>query len=217
MAKSAGKDVFLFEDNGVLCQGEAWNAFFLLGVWFDMDFEILLKKISPRLRRIAKSRNGHGSFIDKEDLYQEMCIHLWNHFKDGVPAGLNGFYIARGCEFHILNYLRREREKATILSLEKPLNEEGYTLKDILPDTKEPLDSYVDRKITLSEIKNNGITKREKEVFSFILEGYTVREIGKKLGISHVMVIKYKQRIIKKWRRKDKIKVTKEGCHLLLV
>ena len=144
-----------------------------------MDFEALFTKISPGLKRIARSHNGHGFFIDEEDLYQEMCIHLWNNFKDGVPAGINEAYIVKGCEFHILNYLRKEREKARTVSLEEPLNENGYTLKDILPDAKEPLDSYIDRKITISEIKNNGITKREKEVFSLILKGFTVRDMGK--------------------------------------
>lgn len=170
-----------------------------------MDFETLLKKISPRLRRIARNHNGHGFFIDKEDLYQEMCIHLWSNFKDGVSVGMNDAYVARGCEFHILNYLRKVREKVRIVSLEKPLNDNGGTLGDVLPDTKESLSNYIDRKITISDIKNNGITKKEKEVFSFILDGHTVREIGKKLDISHVMVVKYKQRIIEKWRRKDKI------------
>jgi len=50
-----------------------------------MDFEGLLGKISPRLKRIATKRNGHGSFIDKEDLYQEMCIYLWENYREGQP------------------------------------------------------------------------------------------------------------------------------------
>lgn len=176
-----------------------------------MNFETLLKRISPRLKKIARNHNGHGFFIDEEDLYQEMCLYLWNNFKNGIPPGINDAYIVKGCEFHILNYLRREREKAIIVSLEEPLNEDGYTLKNVLPDTEEPLEKILDKGLTIEDIKNNAITKKEKEVFSLILGGYTVREIGEKLDISHVMVIKYKQRIINKWWRKDKIKVTKEG------
>ena len=80
-----------------------------------------------------------------------------------------------------------------------------------MPATKEPLGKILDRHLVLEDIKNNGFTKREKEVFSLILGGYTVRETGKKLDISHVMVIKYKQRIMKKWWNKCKTKVTKEG------
>lgn len=181
-----------------------------------MDFETLLKKVSPRLKSIARSYNGHGFFIDKEDLYQEMCIHLWDNFRDGVPPGINEAYIVKGCKFHMLNYRRKQKEKAVIVSLDKPLNEDGYTLKDILPDKKEPLDRCIDRETIINDIKNNGFSKREKETLPLLLEGYTVREIGEKLGISHVMVVKLKQRIIKKCQKKDKIKVTKKPDTLLL-
>ena len=153
---------------------------------------------------MAKSHNGHGFFIDEEDLYQEMCIHLWKKYKDGQPTGINEAYIVKGCEFHILNYLRKERKKVRIVSLEEPINEEGDTLKDILSDGKEPLDKFIDRNLTINDIKNNGFTKREKEVFSLLLSGLTVREAGKELAISHVMVVKVKNRIIKKWQKKEK-------------
>lgn len=167
-----------------------------------MDFETLLKKISPILKRIAKSHNGHGFFIDEEDLYQEMCIHLWSNFGDGTPGGVNTSYIVKSCEFYILNYLRKVREKARIVSLEEPINEDGDTLKDILPDRKEPLDKFIDRDLTIKDIRNNRLSRREREVFSLLLKGLTVREAGKELGVSHVMVVKVKNRIIKKWQRK---------------
>lgn len=167
-----------------------------------MGFDTLFERLSPRLRRIAKSRNGHGRFIDEEDLYQEMCIHLWNNFKDGVPDGINDAYIVRGCEFHILNYLRKEREKATILSLEEPINGDGDSLKDLLASSEESLDRQVERDITIEHIANGGFSRREKEVFFLLLKGYTVREAGEELGISHVMVIKFKKRIIEKCQKK---------------
>jgi len=178
-----------------------------------MDFETLVKKISPTLKRIAKGHNGHGFFIDQDDLYQEMCIHLWNNFKGGVPNSINEAYIVRGCEFHLLNYLRKEREKATIVSLEEPINEEGNTLEDILQGTAEVLDDCIDRELTVEDVRNNGLSKREQDVFSLLIKSYTVREIGVRLGISHVMVVKLKKRIIKKWQRK--ILVTKEKDFLL--
>ncbi len=180
-----------------------------------MDFNILFNKIAPKLKMIARRHNGHGFFIDEDDLYQEMCIRLWNNFKDGVPDGINEAYIARGCEFHILNYLRIKREKAHLISLEEPIGENGTTLKEFLPNKEESLDRYINRTITIDTIKNNGFSKREKEVFSLLLEGYTVREAGNKMGVSHVMVIKLKQSIIRKWKEKDKIKVTKNNRYLL--
>ncbi len=174
-----------------------------------MDFETLLKKISPILKIIAKSHNGHGFFIDEEDLYQEMCIHLWSNFADGVSGGVNTSYIVKSCEFYILNHLRKAREKARIVSLEEPINEDGDTLKDILSDTKEPLDKFVDRDLTIEAIRNNRLSKREREVFSLLLKGLTIREAGKELGVSHVMVVKVKNRIIRKWQKKERAEVTR--------
>jgi len=170
-----------------------------------MDFETLLRELSPRLKRMARSHNSHGFFIDQDDLYQEMCIHLWNNFKGGVPNGINEAYIVRGCEFHLLNYLRKEREKATIVSLEEPINEEGNTLEDILQGTGEALDNCIDRELTLEDVRNNGLSKREQAVLSLLMKSYTVREIGVRLGISHVMVVKLKKRIIKNWQRKTRV------------
>ncbi len=166
-----------------------------------MNFETLFRKISPTLKIVARKYGSRISFIERDELYQEMCIYLWDNFKDGVPNNLNEAYIVRGGEFYLLNYLRKEKEKITIVSLEEPLNEDGDTLKDILSDAEEDLGEQLDRKIALDEIRNNGITKREKEVISLLLNGYTIREVGRKLGISHVMVIKHKKRIAEKCKK----------------
>ena len=167
-----------------------------------MFFKILHEKVKSRLKMIARKHSRRLLSADEDDLYQEMCIHLWDKFKNGVPEGINESYIVRGCEFHLLNYLRKGKEAMTVVSLEEPISEDGSTLKDLLPEEREPVDSYVERKIVIEEIKKNGFTKREKEVFSFLLDGYTVRETGKALGISHVMVVKFKRRIVEKWQKK---------------
>ena len=162
-----------------------------------MSFNELYERIYPRLKKISSFYNGRGYSFDGDDLYQEMAIHLWNNFKNGVPEGLNDTYIIRGCEFHILNYMRKEKERAYKISLEAPINENGDTLKENLPSGVESLDKTVDKKMLVDYIMNNGFSKREKDVFGLLLEGYTVREAGGKLGISHVMVVKLKNKIIK--------------------
>jgi RNA polymerase sigma factor (sigma-70 family) len=162
-----------------------------------MGFGELYDRVSPRLKRIAGFYNGRGYTFDKDDLFQEMSGHLWNNFKDGAPEGLKDTYIIKGCEFHILNYMRKQREKIYKVSLEAPINENGDTLKENIADGQESLDKKVDKKMLVDYIMNNGFSKREKEVFGLLLEGYTVREAGKKIGISHVMVVKLKNRLIK--------------------
>lgn len=162
-----------------------------------MRFEELYEKITPRLKRIAGFYNNRGNSFDRDDLFQEMVIHLWNNFKDGVREGLNDSYIIKGCEFHILNYMRKQKEKAYRVSLEEPINENGDTLREILAGYSETPDKTVDKKMLVDHVMNNGFSKKEKDVFKLLLEGYTVREAGIKLGISHVMVVKLKNKIIK--------------------
>ena len=166
-----------------------------------MEFEALYKRVSPRLKRIASFYGRRGYSFDKDDLYQEMAGHLWNNFKDGVPEGINDAYIIKGCEFHVLNYMRKQREKAYKISIEEPLNENGDTLRETLCDGAESIDKTVDKKMLVDHIMNNGFSKREKEVFRLLLDGYTVREAGERLGISHVMVVKLKNRLINKVTR----------------
>ncbi|MDP2911231.1 MAG: hypothetical protein Q8N76_02730, partial [Candidatus Omnitrophota bacterium] len=120
------------------------------------------------------------------------------NFKDGISEELKDTYIIKGCEFHVLNYMRKEKEKVYKVSLDAPINENGGTLKENIADEQESLDRKVDKKMLVEYIMNNGFSKREKDVFRLLLEGYTVREAGEKLGISHVRVVKLKNRLINK-------------------
>lgn len=166
-----------------------------------MHFRILLEKITPALKYIARKHLLY-SFYNEEDLYQEMCLYLWQHYRRGLPIGINESYVIKGCEFHIQNFLRKGRQKVILSSLDELVTAEGLTLGDILEDTSEKPGSRIESEITVDEIKSAGLTDREQSVFSYLLRGYTVREVAKELGISHVMVVKHKKRIVQKWRKK---------------
>lgn len=166
-----------------------------------MDFRILLEKITPALKYIARKHLLYG-FYDEEDLYQEMCLYLWQNYANGLPIGINEAYVIKACEFHIQNFLRKGRPKAPLSSLDKLISTGNITLGDILEDNKTNLESDIDYKLTVDEIKSIGLSDKERTVFSSLLKGYTVREIAKEMGCSHVMVIKHKKSIIKKWRGK---------------
>jgi len=199
MRRSKDERLLCFKDNEVLFGRMVLpERAFSFREAIRMEFEALYERVSPRLKRIACFYGRRGYSFDRDDLYQEMTSHLWDKFKFGVPKGLNDTYIIKGCEFHILNYMRKEREKIHRVSLEEPLNERGDTLRDTLQSGSMPLDMSVDRKMLVDHIMNNGFSKREKEVFGLLLDGYTVRETGERLGISHVMVVKLKNRLIGK-------------------
>lgn len=166
-----------------------------------MDFRILLERITPALKYIARKHLFY-SYYSEEDLYQEMCLYLWQHYGGGLPIGINEAYVIKGCEFHIQNFLRKGRPKAAISSLDELISPGGLTLADILEDKKGDFRSTVESNVTIDEIAAIGLSDKEKSVLSYLLKGYTVREAAKELGISHVMVLKHKKSIVKKWRKK---------------
>lgn len=157
------------------------------------NFKALLKRISPTLKRITYRLNGHFSFFNDEDLFQEALIYLWQGLLDKCLEDKTDSYILQGCYFHLKNYIRKVKGRNKTTSLEAIINEEGTTLEETLSlrhtNPKDFLDSLND-KLLVEVISNNGLSKREKDVLSLYSEGLTVREIGKSLGVSHVMVIK---------------------------
>lgn len=166
-----------------------------------MNYRILLEKITPALKFIAR-KHLLTTYYDEDDLYQEMCLYLWQHYGNGLPIGINESYVIKGCEFHIQNFLRKGRPKVVLSSLDELVSADGPTLGDILEDKSVSFDSKMENRITIDEIKNIGLTNKEKTVLSCLLKGYTVREAAGQIGISHVMVLKHKKAIIKKWRKK---------------
>ncbi|MFH1479501.1 MAG: sigma-70 family RNA polymerase sigma factor [Candidatus Omnitrophota bacterium] len=166
-----------------------------------MDFRILLEKITPTLKLIARRHILKG-FYSEDDLYQEMCLYLLENYKYGAPIDKNESYIIKGCEFHIQNFLRKGRPKALLTSLNEIIPSTDLTLGDILEDKKESFPDSMERRLTVDELKGIGLTDSEKTVLSYLLKGYTVREAAKEMNISHVMILKHKKNIIKKWHRK---------------
>ena len=170
-----------------------------------MCFEELVKKISPKLKGIIWRLSGRGLFSSSEDLYQEAMVHLWGQFQQGDLADKTDSYILQGCYFYLKNYLRKNRRKAVFVSLDEALyDDEGCSLNfdDIIPqqDCCSARDT-AHTNFIIEQINNNGLTPREKEVFNLVLTGLTMREIGVRLGISHVRVVKLQKKIREKCRR----------------
>lgn len=170
-----------------------------------MEFEVLLKRILPKLKGITWRLSGRGLFFNHEDLYQEAVVYLWQQFRQGGLADKTDSYVLQGCYFYLKNYLRTHRRKAVLVSLDEPVyDDEGCPLRldDIIP--QEGGCSVRDSAHTdfiIEEINNNGLTGREKEVFNLVLVGLTTREIGARLGISHVRVVKLQKKIREKCKK----------------
>lgn len=179
-----------------------------------MSFEELVKKISPTLKRITYKLNGHFSFLNDEDLYQEALLRLLVDFREGKLEDKTDSYILQGCYFHLKNYLRKARDKVSLVSMDTLVEEEGINLEEILPaDNAEQIFESLESGILFERIQASGITEREEKILSLCIQGHTVREIGKRLGISHVRVIKLKSRIQDKCRNlREEIKKGYQDC-----
>lgn len=172
-----------------------------------MTYEGLLKRISPKLRGITHRLNSRFTYFNAEDLYQEALLHLWQLFKTGKLADKTDSYILQGCYFYLKNYLRKVRVKVNMVSIETLVNGEDFDLGQVISreDSVSYFD-YLDNKFLAEIIQSNGLTEREKDVLSLCAEGFTTREIGGKLDISHVRVVKLMAKI------KDKCRKYRDDC-----
>ena len=171
-----------------------------------MTFEGLVKKISPTLKRITYKLNGHFASFNHDDLYQEALLHLWQAFNTGKLSDKTDSYILQGCFFHLKNYIRVKKEKAKVRSLQESLykEEESYTAEETLLIRDEKADLFFDdlnTKLLAETIRNNGLTSKEKFIISLCAEGLTTREIGSRVGVSHVSVVKSMSKIREKCKK----------------
>jgi len=169
-----------------------------------MSFEELRQKLSPTIKRIAYRLNGHYRSFNHDDLYQEATIHLWSDFLKGKLSDKTDSYILQGCYFHLKNYIRKVNERSNIVSIDAVLStDKGSTVEDVLgqywscPDCRDQLHN----KFLTQNIYNNGFNLKEKRLLTYFSQGLTTRDIGKRMGVSHVSVVKLMQKIRIKARK----------------
>jgi len=165
-----------------------------------MTYEQLVKQITPKLKGIICRLGGRYHGFGDDDLYQEAMIHLWEDFSSGVLQDKTESYILQGCYFHLKNHLRKFAPKLRIATPEYPEDCEEGVSSDLMLNVASP-ESLLDAVhcgMLIEQIRNNGLTKQEKMIFNFALEGLTVREIGERIGVSHVRVVKLRKSIAAK-------------------
>ncbi|MDD5136063.1 MAG: sigma-70 family RNA polymerase sigma factor [Candidatus Omnitrophica bacterium] len=166
----------------------------------EKKFERMFKDLSPTLRRITRKLNGHFTFFDEDDLFQEALEHLWIAYRNGALGGKTDSYVLQGCYFHLKNYIRKTMDRATLASASLSVDEDGPAIEDTLVSRYSGTEEAIDNTLLAESIERIGLSKREERVLSLLLRGMTVREIGDDMGVSHVMVVKIKNRIKTKCR-----------------
>ena len=145
-----------------------------------MTYVEIVKKLRPRLERIAIKMDRGTARFDSKDLLQEALVHLWTQWKTGSLADKTDSYILQGCYFHICNYLRKNRRAAEIGA--------AHRHPDEMPPV--PAVTYRPELNCIADDIVSRLTPRERRVLLMRAEGFTTREIGRRLGVSHVMVTK---------------------------
>jgi len=174
----------------------------------EEKFENFVKRLSPKLRGIAHKLNGHFTFFNDDDLFQEAVMHLWIAFNKGSLGDKTDSYVLQGCYFYLKNYIRTAMARVELKSLSDIINGEDSALEDLLAYEDRSLSDRMDELFLRDSLVSGRLTKREDKVLSLLIDSLTVREIGKRLGVSHVMILKIRKRIREKTRtpywRKDK-------------
>ncbi len=163
-----------------------------------LTFEELIQRISPKLNGITHRLNGHFTFFNDEDLYQEAMEHLWIEYGLGKLSDKTDSYILQGCFFHLKNHIRTAIDKVKFTSIDQPPEDGCNAVEDMLYVEDRSAEQATDAAIINEKIEKLTLTGREKEVMALLMEGLTLREAGSRLGISHVMVLKIRKRLEKK-------------------
>ena len=166
------------------------------GFYFmENTFETLMNRLSPTIRRISHRLNGHFTFFNDDDLCQEALTHLWVIFQKGTLSDKTDSYILQGCYFHLKNYIRTSMDKVSFTSFEQPIDEDGTMLEEVIASPAQSQEEQLEYKSLYEEAQKKGLTKREIDILNMSRDGLTVREIGRRLDISHVAVVKLRKKI----------------------
>jgi RNA polymerase sigma factor (sigma-70 family) len=153
----------------------------------DMDTLEQLGKIVVRLTSNPALR---------EDLMQEALIHLWQ-VQEQNPGQTKNWYV-QNCRFHLLHYLALGR---SVDSPKRRASQVQPTEQE--QDHEDLLDRFEGPDVVLQNVSARDIvallskwlSAREMSILQWLAEGQGTREIAKRLGISHPMVIKHRRKI----------------------
>jgi RNA polymerase sigma factor (sigma-70 family) len=167
-------------------------------VTFTTDFDTIMRRVSPVLHRITYRAQNHSALFNNEDLYQEALVHLWEDYNAGKLVDKTDSYILQGCYFHIKNFMRTHVTRARVVSLQAMIDDDDRHFDEpaaLQDEASVDLRGRISAKMLAETIMNNGFTQREKELLRLYSRDMTVREIGARMGISHVMVVKMMAKI----------------------
>ena len=141
-------------------------------------------------------RRMTANFALREDLLQEALIHLW--LTEARRPGQTKSWYLQSCKYHLLHYLASGRSvdsgKRRGGQLQSTFDLDD---RDIFPDEIDSGNSvitWVSARDIISLLSPQ-LLPHEKAVLHCFADGLGPREIGRKLKMSHTMVIKHRRKI----------------------
>ena len=145
------------------------------------------------LARMIRKMTANGALRD--DLLQEALIHLW--LTEVARAGQTRSWYLQSCKYHLMHYLSAGRSvdsskrRAGQLQLAEDSEECDWIVND---DSGASVFGWVSARDIMSLLSPH-LQPQEKAVLECFADGLRVREIGRKLKISHTMVIRHRRKI----------------------
>lgn len=138
----------------------------------------------------------------REDMLQEALIHLWLA-EIGRPGQTRSWYL-QSCKFHLLHYLSAgrsidssKRRSGQLLLVEDDPTPNGFHEHE---DSSGSVLASVSARDIMAQLSPQ-LSRQERAVLECFADGFGLREIGRKLKISHTMVIRHRRKIAALLRR----------------
>jgi DNA-directed RNA polymerase specialized sigma24 family protein len=132
----------------------------------------------------------------REDLLQEALIHLW--ITEARRPGQTRSWYLQSCNYHLLHYLAAGRSvdsgKRRRSQIENRSVGQGRLDLFDSPDSGESVVGYVSARDIISMLSPM-LAPHERAVLACFADGLGPREIGRKLRLSHTMVIRHRRKI----------------------
>jgi DNA-directed RNA polymerase specialized sigma24 family protein len=157
---------------------------------------MFVDELSTRDSLVRMVRKLTANVALREDLLQEALIHLWLT-ETRRPGQTRSWYL-QSCKYHLLHYLASGRsvdsgKRRAGQFYPSDDSDEWETISEKADSGNTVLNSVSARDII--SLLSPQLLPHEKAVLHCFAEGLGPREIGRKLNMSHTMVIKHRRKI----------------------
>ena len=141
----------------------------------------------------------------REDLLQEALVHLWS--TEIARSGQTRSWYLQSCRYHLLHYLAAGRSVDSVkrsdgqMAFAENSDSPDYFAADA--DSSNSVFDLVSARDIISLLSPQ-LNRQERAVLGCFAEGLRLREIGRKLNVSHTMVIRHRRKIASLLKRLEK-------------